>query len=67
MKRERSERPDDVRDAARHWEHENQTEEERQETQQAIRQGLADIEAGRMRPFEDFDREFRKKHGLRSR
>jgi hypothetical protein len=51
-------------DALGLWEHENQTEEERQETHRAIRQGLDDIEAGRVRPFEEFDREFRQKHGL---
>jgi hypothetical protein len=39
--------------------YENQTDEEREDTLEAIRQGLADVEAGRVRPFEDFDREFR--------
>ena len=51
-------------DALGLWEHENQTEEERRETHRAIQQGLDDIEAGRVRPFHDFDREFRHKHGL---
>jgi predicted transcriptional regulator len=37
---------------------------ERQETLAAIREGLADVAAGRSRPFEDFDREFRERHGL---
>jgi hypothetical protein len=46
------------------WEYENQTDAEREDTLLAIRQGLADLEAGRVRPFEDFDREFRRKHGL---
>lgn len=35
-----------------------------QETLAAIREGLADIEAGRMTPLEDFDREFRQRHGI---
>lgn len=30
----------------------------------AIQQGRADVEAGRVRPFEEFDQEFRKKHGI---
>lgn len=46
------------------WELENQTEQEREETLEAIRQGLADVEAGRTRPFEAFDHEFRAKYGL---
>jgi hypothetical protein len=49
------------------WQYENSSEQEREETLQAIRQGFADIEAGRVRPFEDFDREFRQKHGLTPR
>ena len=51
-------------EALTRWEYENQTDEEREVTLQAIRQGLADVEAGRVRPFEDFDHEFRQKHGL---
>lgn len=35
-----------------------------QETLAAIREGLADIEAGRTTPLEDFDREFRQRHGI---
>ena len=50
-----------------HWEVENQTDEEREDTLRAIGEGLSDIEAGRSRPFEEFDREFRSKHGLPSR
>lgn len=53
-----------VDEALARWEYENSPEEEREETIQAIRQGFADIEAGRVRPIEDFDREFRQKHGL---
>jgi len=34
------------------------------ETLAAIQEGLADIEAGRTQPFEDFDREFRTRHGM---
>ena len=30
----------------------------------AIRRGFADLEAGRTRPIEDIDREFRARHGL---
>ena len=54
-------------DALVDWEYENQTEAEREATLQAIRQGLADVESGRVRPVEDFDREFREKHGLSPR
>src|SRR5262245_49993059 len=54
-------------DALGLWEQENQTEDERAETHRAIRQGLADIEAGRVRPFEEFDREFREERGYPSR
>jgi hypothetical protein len=46
------------------WEYENSPEQEKEETLRAIQQGLADVAAGRTRPFEDFDREFRQKHGL---
>jgi hypothetical protein len=49
------------------WELENQTDLEREATVQSIREGLADVEAGRTRPFEEFDREFRLKHGLSPR
>lgn len=46
------------------WEVENQTEEERGETLEAIRQGLADVDAGRTRPAEDVIRELCRKHHL---
>ena len=49
------------------WEYENASDEQREETLVAIRQGLADVEAGPVRPFEDFDREFRQRHGLTPR
>ena len=37
---------------------------EREETRAAIRRGLADVDAGRVRPFEEFDREFRTSTGF---
>jgi hypothetical protein len=46
------------------WEYENSSEDEKSKTIRAIQQGLADVEAGRTRPFEDFDREFRLRHSL---
>ena len=47
-----------------HWEVENQTDEEREDTLRAIGEGLSDIEAGRTRPLEEFDHEFRSMQGL---
>jgi predicted transcriptional regulator len=49
-------------EALARWEYENSSEEEREETRAAIRRGLADIEAGRVGPFEEFDRGFRARH-----
>ena len=37
------------------------------EALQGIKRGLADVEAGRVTPLEDFEKEFRKKHGIRRR
>ena len=54
-------------EALARWEYENSSMEEREETIRAIQSGLADIEAGRVRPIEDFDRDFRLKHGLSPR
>jgi len=54
-------------EALARWEYENQTDLEREVALQAIRQGLADVDAGRVTPFEDFDRDFRQKHGLSPR
>lgn len=54
-------------EALAYWVIENQTDEEREETVQGIRDGIADVEARRTRPFEEFDRAFRTKHGLPSR
>lgn len=51
-------------DALELWEYENSPEEEREETLRAIQRGLDDMRDGRMRPFEEFDREFRERHGL---
>lgn len=39
-------------------------EDPREDVLEAIRQGLADVDAGRTRPIKDFDREFRAKRGL---
>ncbi len=49
------------------WDYENTSEGEKEETRAAIRQGLADIDAGHIRPFEEFDRAFRAKHGMAPR
>jgi hypothetical protein len=46
------------------WEIQNPTDEEREDNLNAIRQGLKDADEGRVKPFEEFDREFRRKHGL---
>ncbi len=47
-----------------HWEIENQTDQEREETLEAIRRGFADIEAGRVRPAREALEEIRRKHHL---
>ena len=51
-------------DALLNWEFENQTDEERAETLEAIREGLADVEAGRTRPAEDVIRDLCRRHNL---
>ena len=51
-------------DALGLWDHENQTEEEREDTLEGIRQGFADIEAGRVRPAREALEELRRKHNL---
>lgn len=38
---------------------------ERDRNRLACLKGIQDVEAGRVRPFEEFDVEFRKKHGIR--
>ena len=37
---------------------------ERQETIEAVREGLADVEAGRTKPFDQFCREFEQRHHI---
>jgi hypothetical protein len=46
------------------WDFENSTNEAKEKTLRAIQQGLADADAGRSKPLDEFDREFRRKHGL---
>jgi predicted transcriptional regulator len=46
------------------WEYENETDEERQETLEAIAQGLVDAEAGRALPARQAVAELRRKHNL---
>jgi predicted transcriptional regulator len=46
------------------WEYENASDEERQETLEAIRLGLADAEAGRVLPARGAVAELRRKHQL---
>jgi hypothetical protein len=46
------------------WESENSPKEAKEETLRAIQQGLADADAERSQPLDEFDREFRRKHGL---
>ncbi len=51
-------------DALGLWDYENQGEEEREDTLQAIRRGFADIAAGRVRPAREALEELRRKHKL---
>jgi hypothetical protein len=51
-------------DALLNWEVENQTDEQKEDTLQAIREGLADVQAGRMRPAEHLIRDLCRKHNL---
>ena len=37
---------------------------DRQETIEAVREGLADVAAGRTKPFEQFCQEFEHRHGI---
>ncbi len=46
------------------WEYENQSDEERDDTLAAVREGLADVEAGRTRPAEDVIRDLCRKYNL---
>ena len=51
-------------EALTRWELEHETEAEKSQTIQAVREGLDDLRAGRSRPFDEFDREFRERHGI---
>jgi predicted transcriptional regulator len=51
-------------EALANWEVENQTDEEREETLQAIREGLADVGAGRTRPAEAVIRDLCRKDNI---
>ncbi len=46
------------------WEYENQSDDERDESLEAIRRGLADVEAGRVMPAREAIAELRRKHRL---
>jgi predicted transcriptional regulator len=54
-------------DVLAQWDYETQSEEERQETLEAIRQGLKDVDEGRSYPVEEVLAELRRKHNLPSR
>ena len=51
-------------DALVNWEVQNQTDGGREETLQAIREGLADVDAGRTRPAEAVIRDLCRKHNI---
>ncbi|MGE3818346.1 MAG: hypothetical protein AB7I30_02835 [Isosphaeraceae bacterium] len=53
-------------EALSHWEIENQTDEEREETLQAIQEGLEDMRAGRTRDAREVLAELRRKYNLGS-
>jgi hypothetical protein len=46
------------------WEYENESDEEREETLDAIRRGLADVEAGRVMPAREAVAQLRRNHNL---
>jgi hypothetical protein len=46
------------------WQLENPTAQERAEVNAAIREGLADVEAGRVQPFEEFEAEMREEFNI---
>jgi hypothetical protein len=58
--------PPSLDETLRLWEHENAPPSERQAALDAIRRGLADVEAGRVRPAREAIAELRRKHGLPS-
>ncbi len=53
-----------LEDALTLWEYENASEEDHEETIEAIQRGLEDMYAGRTRPAEAALRELCRKHGL---
>ena len=53
-----------VDEAIARWDYENETAEERQQTLESIRRGLADVEAGRVMPAREAIAELRRKHKL---
>lgn len=63
-KLEASTEPLTLDDVLSYWDCETQSEEERQETLEAIQRGLDDMYAGRTRPIEEALAELRKKHNL---
>jgi hypothetical protein len=46
------------------WEYQNESEEEREESLEAIHRGFADVAAGRVMPARDAVAELRRKHDL---
>jgi hypothetical protein len=46
------------------WEYQNESEEEREESLEAIRRGFADVAAGRVMPAREAVAELRRKHDL---
>jgi hypothetical protein len=46
------------------WEYETESEDEREETLEAIRRGFADVQAGRVMPAREAVAESRRKHNL---
>jgi hypothetical protein len=46
------------------WEYENESDEEREETLEAIRRGLGDVEAGRVMPAREAVAQLRRNHNL---
>ena len=53
-----------VNEALARWEYENESDEEREATLEAIRRGFADAEAGRVMPAREAVAELRRKHNL---
>jgi predicted transcriptional regulator len=53
-----------VNEVLARWAYENQSDEEREETLDAIRRGFADVEEGRVMPAREAVAELRRKHNL---